>query len=205
MRRLFAKLCPPRDEIAIYTMSVSLIVLVLADEPFRDLLSSFTVMALVEAPAEAFEMSRWEGFKSFSSAVIVALLCMASLVVSLYLPFTRQKLDDFVSLVIFAHLTIICTSNFLIAEKQGDVISALFAIMSLFYILIFSVGLRFRLITAVISDLQASRQQAMIAGVSVALIIVVLSLGFNLHWANCYAIAATYAIVLTKFIEILSA
>lgn len=211
MRRLFAKLCPPRDEIAIYTMSVSLIIIFFADETFRDLLSSFTVKVLVEGPAKAFETSWREGFKALSSGVIVALICMASLVASLYLPFTRRKPDDLVSLVIIAHLTIICVSNSLVAEKQGDeinvqfLISVLFALMSLFYILVFVVGLRFRLLTAVISDGQASGRQAMIAGVSVALLVIVLSLGFNLHWAHCYAIAATYAIVLTKFIDFLSA
>lgn len=211
MRRLFAKLCPPRDEIVIYTMSVSLIVIFFADETFRDLLSSFTVKVLVEGPAKAFEMSWWEGFEALSSGVIVALICVASLVASLYLPFTRRKLDDLVSLVIIAHLTIICVSNSLVVEKQGDaidvqfLISVLFALMSLFYILVFVVGLRFRLLTTVISDRQASGQKAMIAGVSVALLVVIFSLGFSLHWANCYAIAATYAIVLTKFFDVLSA
>lgn len=204
MRSLFVKLVPPRDEISIFTMAVGLIAIGFADGNFRDSLSFVVIALLVEFPSKGFEASRFEGITYLYGGVMFVLVSAASVAASLYLPFTQRKTDltdIVVRLVVLAHVIIICASNFLAFENQQNILSWFFTVTSFLYLMIFSFGFRFRLLTAVISDRQATARQAAIAAVSVTLLIMVLSLGLNMHWAHCYALAAGYAVVLAKFFD----
>ena len=199
MRRLFQKLCPPRDEIAIYTTAVGLIALALVDPVFREQMAWFAKVIGVESTAEGFQTSRLKGIMHFYGGVMIIFTCIGSLAASLYLPLTRRRLDHFVEPVIVAHILIILASNILHFNKQQDVLSGVFAFASALYMFVFAIGYRFRLLTTLVSGRHASTRQAAIATISVIVLVGVLSLGAKLHWVHCYAIATGYAVGLASF------
>lgn len=198
IRRLLEKLYPPHEEIAIYTTAVGLVALAFTSPGFRDSLSFIAVAMLAELPAEEFQVSPFKGVVLFFGGMIFLVVSLFSLAMSLYLPFTRRRFDLLVELMIMAHVILIFASNALFFHKQQDVLSLFLVVASFFYMLIFFVGYRWGFMNIVISDHHASARQGVIAAVSVAILVTVLSLGFNMHWAHCYALATAYAVGMAK-------
>ena len=182
-------------------MAVAVVALVFIAPDFRNALTSATLTVLVDIRDDVFQASYWEGIKVSAGLAILVFTLIISLALSLYLPFTERNLDVFVFFVVFAHVILVCTSNFLVFEARHDPISGIFAAASLLYFFLLSIGLRFRLMTISTTKKQASSTQAIFAALSVIVLVAVLSIGFNLHWANCYAIAAAYAVGVAQLIE----
>lgn len=198
VRRWLHKLYPPHEEIAIYTTSVSLIALAIVSAEFREALFFVTQVFLVEFPREGFTVSIWKGIWSVFGGYMLVLTCLASLMLSLYLPFTRRRMDTFLEMVIVAHVIMILTSNVLAFDESQNFLTWFIFIASTLYVFIFSIGHRFRIVHIRISDRHASAQQGFIAAVAVSLLVALLSLGFKLHWAHCYAVSTAFAIGIAK-------
>lgn len=201
LRRLLDRLYPPHEEIAIYATAVGLATLAYTSAGFREALSLVVMGMLVELPAEAFQVSRLKGVVVFIGGVLMFLTFLVSLAISFYLPFTRQRLDVFVRLMIVAHVVLIFASNVAIVQAQQDVLSWILVVASGLYVFVFFIGQRYGVLDLVISDCHASPRQGVIAAVSVASLVAILSLGFNVHWAHCYAIATAFAIGMANAFE----
>lgn len=201
LRRLLERLYPPRDEITIFTMAVAFVALVFIAADFRNALSNGTLIVLVDLRETIFPSSFWEGIKVSAGFVVLVSVFMSSLALSLFLPFTTRNLDVFVSLTVLAHVILICISNFVAYDTHRDLTSGIFSVASLLYFFVLSVGLRFRLLTISTTNKQATSVQDRVAAISVVVLVAVSSVGFNLHWANCYAIAAAYAIGIAQLVK----
>lgn len=182
-------------------MAVAFFALVMISPDFRNVLTSGILTVVVDIRDDVFPASVWEGIKVSSGLVLLVTLFIISLALSLYLPFTRRNLDAFVAVMIIAHVILVCVSNYFVFEERRDPISGIFALASLLYIFVLSLGVRFRLLTISTTEKQASSTQARITALSVVVLVAILTIGFNLHWANCYAITAVYAVVIAQLIE----
>lgn len=201
MRNFLKKLYPDHDELAIFTMAVSIIALAIFDADFRTLLLNGLNVMFVEIPGKEFEQGFWHGIKLFSGAMMLLLVSVFALVGSLYLPFTRQNLDVMVTLVVFYHVILLFTANFLAWDKDQNPVSAIFFVGSFLWTFGFFIKHRRSGSTIETTHRQASAREAAIAGISVLTLVAVCSAGFGLHWAHCYGLAMAYAIGLTQFFE----
>lgn len=201
MRRFLKKLYPDHDELAIFTMAVGVIALAILDPAFRAMLSTGAHILLVVNPAEGFQEGTWHGIKLLFGGVVLVSITILSLYASLHLPFTQRNLDVFVAVVVIAHSMLITAGNFLLWQSSQDPVSGLFAIGSLLWFFGFCLYYRYGDATISTTAEQATARQALIATASVALLLAAASVGFGVHWAHCYAIAAAYAVGLTKLVD----
>lgn len=192
---------PPHEEIAIYTTSVSLIALALTSGGFRETLSFITYAFLIEYPREGFTSSIWKGLWSAFGGYALYFSMLGSLFLSLYLPFTRRRMDTFVEFMIIIHVIFIFTSNVLAFNENQNVFTWVIFAGSTLYIFVFFLGHRFRFIQMRISDRHASARQGVAAAAAVSLLIAILSLGFKMHWAHCYALATAFAIGMARVFD----
>ena len=182
-------------------MAVAFVALVFIAPDFRGALASGAITVYTDFRDDVFQVSPLEGIIASFGLVILVFIFLISLGYSLYLPYTKRKLDAFVFFMVFAHIIVICISNYVVYEARREPISMMFAIASFLYLFVLMFGVRFGYLQISTSEKQASSLQARIAAISVLILVAVLSIGFSLHWANCYAIAAVYAVVSAQLVE----
>lgn len=199
--RLLDRIFPPHEEIAIFSAAVCLVALAIMSSEFRSALYFVGYVFLIEYPKEGFAESIWKGLWSVFGGYILIFSLLGSLSMSLYLPFTNRRMDPFIELMIIIHILLIFASNLLTFNENQNFFSGLIFSASFLYLFFFFVGIRFRFLHLRISDKQASAQQGVIAAASVSLLVFLLTIGFRMHWAHCYAIATVVAIGMARIIE----
>ncbi len=202
LRRLLNWLYPPHHEIALFTMAVALVALALLAPELQELVLTALNHLWMVAPSET--QGIWEATKAYVGALVVTLMVVVSIGTSLYLPFTRKKHDDLIMSLVFIHVIVIATSNFLLFQAQGDLASGVLAAASFLYFTVMAISLRFKWLKVSTSDEHATLGQAAIAALSVIVLTAVSSLLIELHWAHCYAISAGYAILIAEIFEALT-
>lgn len=200
-RRFFNWLYPAHDEIVIYSAAVGIIALVFTSHGFRDALAFVAYAFAIEYPSAGFESSIWKGLWHVFGSVMIFLISMASLLISLRLPFTRRRLDALVEPLLVAHIFLIFGSNVLAFNQQQDMASWFLLATSSLYLFIFLVGHRFGFLQLEISHRQATGRQAVIAAAAITVLVAVLTLGFKLHWAHCYALSTASAVGLARILD----
>ena len=109
-------------------MAFSILTLALFDHDFGILLVKGAHLFIIEATIEAFQSSWFEGLRQLFAALVLSVMALASLTVSLYLPFTRRRFDLLVRFVVMAHTIMICVANFMAAQEDDTGISAIIAL-----------------------------------------------------------------------------
>lgn len=181
-------------------MALSVLSLALFDQEFGRLLLKGMYVFWIEAPADGFQASWWEGLWRLFSALALSITTLASFIVSLYLPFTRRRFDHLVRLVVVAHSIMICIANFVAAQEDDTGISAIIALGFSVWMIGYFACLRYGAIRDVIADRQASKKEGVVAGVLAVAAILVCALLLRWHWAHSYAFAAVSAIAITQIL-----
>lgn len=201
IRRLLDRAFPPHEELAIFSAAVCLVALAIMSPDFRSALYFVGYFFLIEYPKEGFAESIWKGLWSVFGGYAFVLSILASLGMSLKLPFTMRRMDVFVELMIIIHILLIFASNLLAFNENQNFFSGLIFSSSFLYLFFFFVGIRFRFLYLRVSDLQATAQQGFVAAAVASLLVFLLAVGFRMHWAHCYAISTVVAIGMARIIE----
>ncbi len=198
MRKLLKRIYPAHDELAVYVMALGILSLALFDHEFGVLLVTGARVVIIEATNEAFQSSWFEGLRQLFAALVLSVMALASLTVSLYLPFTSRRFDLLVRFVVMAHLIIVCVANFVAAQEDDTGISAIIALCFFVWMIGYFACLRYGAIHDVVAHRQASRKEGVFAGALAIGAILVCALFLKWHWAHSYAFVAVWAISITQ-------
>lgn len=195
-RRVLRRIYPAHDELAVYSMALGLGFLVLFDQDFATLLGRAMYEVFVVLAVEKFDAGWWDGIVYLFGMAALFLCTAYGLIASVYLPFTRRRFDLYVVFVIMAHAIMMCVANIVLAQQDGGIVNWLIAGGSLLWLLGYFACLREHRVDY-LTERQASKQEAWIAGIAVFGGIAICSLVLQWHWANCYAFSFVSAVALT--------
>lgn len=198
MRKILTRIYPAHDELAIYAMALSILSLALFDQEFAMLLVKGAYLFFIQGTIDAYQSTWWEGLRQLFTASVMSVMTLASLVVSLYLPFTSRRFDLLVVFVVVAHSIIICVANFVAAQEDSTGISAIIALATFLWMTGYFACLRYGVIREVVTHRQASRREGLMAGLLAVAAILVCAVVLNWHWAHSYAFAAVSAVAVTQ-------
>lgn len=193
LNRTLRKIYPAHDELAVYSMALGIVCLMIFDRELASVVAHGMYEAFVIAAGEEFEAGWLDGIMHLFSMTVLFLVVIFALLFSIYLPFTRRRLDACAALIIVAHSIIMCVANFVLAQRDGGIVNGLIAGGSLIWLLGYFICLRGNRVDY-LTDRQASSQEAWIAGVAVFCGIAICSLALGWHWATCYAFSFISAI-----------
>ena len=179
-------------------MALSILSLALFDHDFGVLLVKGAHLFVIEATIESFQSSWFEGLRQAFAALMLSVIALASLILSLYLPFMSRRFDLLVRFLVMAHSIMICIANFMAAQEDETGFSAIIALCFSVWMIGYFACLRYGAIQDVVAHRQASRKEGVLAGAIAVAAILMCALLLEWHWAHSYAFAAVWAIAITQ-------